>query len=119
MKSPILYRAGLGVCLTLLALSAGAKTTSGSASHEAVPVSNTATTSADAGKSTMASASNTHRHHATAHHQSHAKPKHMAASSSGRSQEAAYRSELKHCVAGPVGQRESCLDGTIARFGHA
>jgi hypothetical protein len=107
MKSPSLYPAALGVCLTFLALSAGAQTATGNASPAAT------------GSSTMAPAASTHKHHAMAHHQTHAKHMHMGAGASGSNQDEAYRSALKSCVAGPQTQRDGCLDDAIARFGRS
>jgi hypothetical protein len=121
MKLRTFYPASIGVCLTLLALSAGGQTTTGNASHDAVTPGKAATagaTTSAASKSAMAPASNT-QHHATAHHKTHAKHKQMATASPTSNQDTAYHAALKHCVAGPAGQRESCLDDTIARFGRA
>ena len=107
MKSASLCPAALGVCLTFLALSAGAQTVTGNASPAAT------------GSSTMAHAASTHKHHAMAHHQTHAKHMHTGARASGSNQDEAYRSALKSCVAGPQTQRDGCLDDAIARFGHS
>ena len=107
MKSPILYPAALGVCLTFLALSASGQTATGNSSPAAT------------GSSTMAPAGSTHQHHAMAHHQTHAKHMHMGMGESGSNQEGAYRSALKGCVAGPPTQRDGCLDDAIARFGRS
>lgn len=122
MKTRIVYPAGIGVCLSLLALSVGGQTTVGSPLPGATASTKTATaspTTSAASKVPAASASTTQEHHAAAHHQSKAKHKHMAAASPTESQETAYHAALKQCVAGPAGQRESCLDGAIARFGRA
>lgn len=122
MKLRTLYPASIGVCLTFLTLSAGGQTTTDNASHDAVTPGKAATagaTTSAAGKSAVAPASNTQEHHATAHHKTHAKHKRMATASPASNQDTAYHAALKHCVAGPAGQRESCLDDTIARFGRA
>lgn len=122
MKTRIVYPAGIGVCLSLLALSVGGQTTSGNPSPAATSPTKTATaspTTSAATKAPAASASTTQKHHATAHHHSKAQHNHMAAASPTENQETAYHAALKQCVAGPAGQRESCLDGAIARFGRA
>lgn len=105
MKSRILYPAGLGFCLAVLALSAGGQTASANASQATVA----------AGKTTTAGT--THEHHARAHHRRHAKHEHMMMGSAGGGRETGYRAALKHCVAGPAAQRDVCLDAAIERFG--
>lgn len=115
MKTRIVWSAAVGACLTLIALSAGGQTSTGNTSS----ATTTASTASAAGKSAAAPAGATQKHHATAHHQSKAKHKHMAAASPAGNQETAYQAALKQCVAGPAGQRESCLDGAIARYGRA
>ena len=114
------YPVGLGVCLTLLALSAGGQTATGNPSHSAAGQGAAATANApssdSAGKSKTAAAS-THKHHAPAHHTTHAKHEQAAAASGN--QETAYRTALKSCVAGPAGQRDRCLDDAIARYGRS
>lgn len=107
MKSPILYATMLGVCLTFLTLSAGGRTTTGNATQGA------------ASGSTMVPAGSSHKHHAMAHHETHAKHRHIGAGSAGSYQEEAYRNALKNCVAGAPSQRDGCLDDTIARFGRS
>lgn len=117
-----LYPAGLGVCLALLALSAGAQTTTGDAPHAvAAPgtTANTGTAAGSAGGAPTAPASNSHKHHTTAHHQAQGKQKPMAEESPGSVQDTAYGNALRHCVEGQAGQRDSCLDNAIARFGRA
>ncbi len=121
MKSPILYPAALAVCLTLLSFSTVGHAATGDTSQAATATSKTpaggATTNAST--STMAPANSTHKHHAMAHHETHAKHKHMATGPSVSNQEDAYRSALKGCVAGTPAQRDGCLDNTIARFGRS
>ena len=116
-----IYPAALGICLTLLAVSAGGQTTTGNATHAAVAPGTTAkpapTTSVAADKSTMPPASGAHKNHATAHHTSHAKHAERGSSAMASSQDSAYRAALRSCVAGPAGQKESCLDNAIKRFG--
>jgi hypothetical protein len=123
MNSRSTYSAGLGVCLTLLALAAAGQTTTGSSSNAAMTPSKAATanttTSAATGATTTAPASGAHKHHSTAHHQMHARAEPMAAASVAGNQETAYRVALRNCVAGPAGQREGCLDNAIARFGRS
>jgi hypothetical protein len=115
VKTRIVCSAAVGACLTLIALSAGGQTTTGNTSS----ATTTASTASAAGKSAVTPASSTQKHHATAHHQSKAKHKHMTAASPAGNHETAYQAALKQCVTGPAGQRESCLDGAIARFGRA
>jgi hypothetical protein len=121
MESRILRAAGLGLCLSMLALSAASQTPSGSASQAAVAAGKTAapaaTTTAGAPKSGMAPAGAAKGHHAKVHHTSHAGHENTAMRSAGKAGETAYRAALRHCVAGPAAQREGCLDSTIVRFG--
>ena len=115
MKTRIVCSAAAGVCLTLIALSAGGQTTTGNTSS-ATP---TASSPSVSGKSAVTPGSSTQKHHAATHHQSKAKHQHTAAASPVGNQETAYQAALKQCVAGPAAQRESCLDSAIARFGRA
>ena len=120
MTSRILFPASIGICLTVLALSAGGQTTTSNASHPPAPSggSNAAATRATATSTTPKTASSgAHQHHATAHHKTHATHKQAENTSPGSYREAAYRDALHQCVAGPAGQREGCLDNAIMRFG--
>lgn len=114
------YPVGLGVCLTLLALSAGGQTPTGNPSQSATGQGAAATANApssdSAGKPKPPAAS-THKHHASAHHPTHVK--HDQAAAANGNQETAYRTALKSCVAGPAGQRERCLDDAIGRYGRS
>jgi hypothetical protein len=114
MKARIAYPAGLGVCLAALALAASGQTSSGNQTHATTDAAKTAT-----GNAAVNSSSNPDQHHATAHHRSNTKQKHMARASPSDYRETAYSAALKQCVMGPTGQRDSCLDGAIARFGRA
>lgn len=113
---------GIGVCLTLLALSAAGQTNTGASSHAAMAPSKAATAdmaaSETAGKPAAAPTTTATKHHAKAHHQKHATHASTGAASTGN-QEMAYRAALKNCVAGPAAQRERCLDDSIARFGRS
>lgn len=120
MTSQVLFPSSLGICLTVLALSAGGQTTTSNASHAAAPSggSNTAATKATVASTTPETASSSaHQHHATVHHKTHATHKVAETTSPGSYREAAYRDALHQCVAGPAGQREGCLDNAIMRFG--
>ena len=122
MTSRILYPTCFGVCLAAFALSAGGQTTTSNASHVAAPSSgsNAGVTKTSAASTTPKTASSSaHQHHATTHHKTHAMHKQAESASPGSYQEAAYRDALHQCVAGPVGQREGCLDNAIVRFGRA
>ena len=118
MNLKSVYPVGLGVCLTLLALSAGGQTATGNPSPAATGQGAAATANApsseSAGKSKTAAAS-THKHHAT-HHATHTK--HDQPATSGY-RETPYRTALRSCVTGPAGQRDRCLDDAIARYGRS
>jgi hypothetical protein len=120
MTSRILVPASFGICLTMLALSAGGQTTTSNASHAAAPPGgpNAAATKATAASTAPeAASSSAHQHHATAHHKTRATHKQAENTSPGSYREAAYRDALHQCVTGPAGQREGCLDNAIMRFG--
>lgn len=112
---------GLGVCVSLLALSAAGQTATGNppaAAPQGAAATASAPASDSAGKAKAAHPS-THKHHASAHHASahHAKhTKHEHVTAAGGHQETAYQTALKSCVAGPAGQRDRCLDDAIARY---
>jgi hypothetical protein len=74
-----------------------------------------ATTTPD---STGTNATAKHAGHATKHQSMHSRDTAMAAISTGTG-DPAYREALKQCVAGPEGQRDSCIDDAIARFGQS
>jgi hypothetical protein len=59
-----------------------------------------------------------HAHHAAKHSSTQARSPAMAMTATGTGNPA-YRSALRDCVAGPEGQRDSCLDDAIARFGQS
>ncbi len=80
------------------------------------PADNTA---APAPKATTAHATGKHERHATKHHSMHRRDTTMAAAAKTGTGDPAYRTALKNCVAGPEGQRDSCLDDAIARFGQS
>lgn len=114
-----MYPTGLGIVLTLLALSAAGQSTTGKASEAATTPKTTATANAtSAGTDTAAApASGARKHNSTAHHQAH--PKHQPMASAGGDRDSDYRAALKSCVAGPAGQKDRCLDDAIARFGRS
>ena len=112
------YPVGLGVCLTLLALSAGGQTATGNPSQSATGQGAAATANAPSSHSApkpKTAAASTHKHHAT-HPATHTK--HDQPATSGY-RETPYRTALRSCVAGPAGQRDRCLDDAIARYGRS
>ena len=121
MTSRIVYPTCLGVCLAVLALSAGGADDYKqciACGRRRSSGSNAGVTKTTAASTAPKTASNSaHQHHATAHHKTHATHKQAESASPGSYQEAAYRDALHQCVAGPVGQREGCLDNAIMRFG--
>ena len=123
MDSRSMYAAGLSVCLTFVAMPVAAQMATGGSSQSASAPRKQATANATSSEAVGATAAQSsggiHMHHSGAHHQAHAKHAHMAASSAIGTQETAYRTALKNCVSGPTGQRDGCLDDTIARFGRS
>jgi hypothetical protein len=43
----------------------------------------------------------------------------MASAQPAGSRETSYQMALRHCAQGPIGQRDSCLDSAIARYGRS
>ena len=84
--------------------------------NRTAPADNTAATTPEA---TGAHATGKHERHATKHHSMRRRDTTMAAAVNTGTGDPAYRAALKHCVAGPEGQRDSCLDDAIARFGQS
>jgi hypothetical protein len=104
-----------------LALNAGAQTpTSGAAQPAAAKAAtNTGAPSAASGQSEKSTTGKHHRHHAASHTAGNAQHKPMESARPASSQETAYQMALRHCVAGPTGQRDSCLDSAITRYGRS
>jgi len=119
LNRPMLSGFILGACALVLALgaqAAGNTTSSTGATAEKASASDGATS--NHATASQHSAHQHSRHHA-AHASGHKHPAHTTAAAPASSQDAAYQTALRSCVEGPAGQRDSCLDGAISRFGRS
>ena len=119
MNRPMLSGFILGACALSWhwALRGRDTTSSTGATAEKAPASGEATSNQAA--ASKHSAHQHPRHHATGHASGHKQPVHTSAAAPASSQDAAYQTALRSCVEGPAGQRDSCLDSTISRFGRS
>lgn len=121
MNARILTRSILGGCILALAFGTAAQATGSKASQTSAAAEKPAATSTTSGSGETAKATmHKHsQHHATSHSSSPTHHKHMASAPAAGNQETTYRAALKSCVEGPAGQRDSCLDNAIMRFGRS
>ena len=114
----------LGSCIVMFSLSAGVQAADSApytASTSATPAASTGANGAMAATAHGSSgmhATTKHASHAMKHHSMPRRDTAMAATTTGTG-DPAYRAALKGCVAGPEGQRDSCIDDAIARFGQS
>lgn len=123
MNSRTFAQTILAACTLALALNAGAQTSGTNASKQATEqakaASSTTATSAAAGQPAKTSTNKHHKHHAASHKSSNMQHKSMASARSRGSEETAYQMALRHCVEGPMAQRDSCLDSAVMRYGRS
>jgi hypothetical protein len=112
MDCKTLTRTILAGCVLALALDASGQATSADAAQ--APNTNGNATSPK-------NASPKHHQHHAASHKTPNGTQHnpMGSVSSASSSETAYRMALRHCVEGPMGRRDGCLDDAIARYGRS
>jgi hypothetical protein len=131
MHTHHLPRVILGVCVVMLALSAGAQTTTDNASQStaasATSAPNKTPSIAGAGPTPNGTTHKHHKHHkhqkhqkhhAVSHNRSHSHGATMAMASAASNGETTYRAALRKCVEGQKARRDSCLNDAIAQFGH-
>jgi len=120
MNRQILTRPILGACIAMMAFAAQAQSYGTHAANTAPPPGQTATHSPSPSSSTgQTAAPAQNKQRAASRHESSGQHKAVPEASNEMSGDTAYRSALRSCVQGPEGQRDSCLDGAIARFGRS
>jgi len=108
----------------MFSLSTGLQAAGNASANSAAPPAASITAPTDNGgatspEATDAHAAAKHERHAMKQHPMHRRDTTMATAMSTGTGDPAYRAALKDCVAGPDGQRDSCIDDAIARFGQS